>query len=268
MSPIKEPHYFCHNELPTRFTGPGDEGFNFHITRDLQSYQDLFSDATGYPVVGEASVYYLTFPETANRIREVRPDARIVMVLRNPVDRAYSAYLHTRRDGREDLDFSAALAAESQRRQQGYQPLWWYRQAGFYAASVQHYLSVFGAQHVQIFLYEDLQQTDRVMQKILHFLGASTQVKLDTRTRYNTSGRVKSRFWYNFFDHPNGVKELLKPLFPVTVREHLGQKAKAMTLQKESIPMPLRKQLRTEYQEDIINLQDVIGRDLSHWMEL
>ncbi|SFU31632.1 sulfotransferase family protein [Alicyclobacillus macrosporangiidus] len=265
MSAIKEPHYLCAEHFPPKFTGPGDEGFSEHITRTREQYLSLFAKADGYRVIGEASVYYLSFPSTAQRIKELNPAAKLVAVLRNPVDRAFSAYLHTVRDGRETLTFEEALAAEPDRKQRGYQPLWWYREIGLYSKGVAEYLRVFGPDQIKVYLYEDLKNIARVLHEIFHFMGIEP-LTIDTSIRYNVSGIPKSRFLYTFFAQPNWFKNALKPLFPTALRQRLGHRAKALTLRKVEMRPETKRELQEYYRDDILALQELLHRDLSHWL--
>ena len=266
MSRVKEPHYLCSDFFPDDFTGPGDEGFSENTCRNREDYLQLFESGASVPVRGEASVYYLLYPGVAERIHELNPDAKIVMVLRNPVDRAFSAYLHTTRDGRETLSFEDALAAEQSRRDQGYQPLWWYREAGLYSEQVKRYLKVFPDDQMRIFLYEDLQDTATVVREILTFLGVDTEVQIDTSIHHNASGVPKSRWLYQFFSDKHPVKEMLKPFFPKSIRHKLGEKAKSMVLEKTTMKPSTRRRLTEYFQPDIGRLEALIGRDLSPWL--
>ena len=102
MSPVKEPNFFCSEE-----NSDGD-----FATR-LGAYQDLFRDVSGEKAIGEASHCYLYEPEAAARIQEYITDAKLIAVLRDPVDRAYSHFLHMVRNGSEPLtDFALALREE------------------------------------------------------------------------------------------------------------------------------------------------------------
>ncbi len=266
MSPIKEPHYFCSDYFPEHFTGPGDEGFSENRIRTMDDYMKLFEQGSQALIRGEGSVYYLYFPDIAKRIFKFNPESKIVLILRNPVDRAFSAYMHTLRDGRETLTFEEALEEEHARREKGYQPLWWYRKLGLYSAQVERYLEVFPSEQRKIFLFEDLRNTPKVVKETLEFLGLNTNVYIDTSIKHNISGIPKSRKLYRFFAESHPIKELLKPFLPKPVRQKLGQRAKAMTLRKETINPETRETLRRYYLEDLERLQKLIDRDLSTWM--
>lgn len=267
MSEIKEPHYFCHDDFPTRFTGPGDEGFSENRLRTEEAYLKLFEPGQNALIRGEGSVYYIYFPDVAQRLMEFNPDSKVVLVLRNPIERAFSAYMHTVRDGRETLSFEEALKAESSRREQGYQPLWWYRELGLYTRQVERYQQVFPKDQLKIFLFEDLKDTSAVVADTLSFLGVDAKIPIDTSVKQNESGVPKSRFVYDFFAKPNGLKEVIKPMLPEKLRQRLGQQAKSMTLRKETMNPETRMELKEFYRDDIAALQDVLGRDLSNWMK-
>ncbi|HCI81284.1 MAG TPA: sulfotransferase, partial [Ktedonobacter sp.] len=104
ITPKKETHFFAHDLIPSNFTGPGDERLNNSLIRDEKQYAQLFADTTK-KVVGESSAFYLCFPEVAERIAQAVPDAKIIVILREPVDRTYSAHTFLSRDGRETLSF-------------------------------------------------------------------------------------------------------------------------------------------------------------------
>ncbi len=254
MSRVKEPHYFCVPDFPERFEGPGDQGFNDNTMRTLEDYMALFDGVQNERVVGEASVYYLTFPQVATRIHKFNPDAKIVFILRNPVERAYSAYMHTVRDGRETLSFEEALEQEAARKEQNYQPLWWYKEAGLYAKSIETYMSVFSRDQLKIFLYEDLADSERVVRELLSFLHLRDDVHIDTSIRHNQSGKPKSRAMYEFFAKPNAVKEVIKPFLPKDFRQKLGQRAKSMTLVKDKPSPKTEKMLARYFREDVLHL--------------
>lgn len=266
MSEIKEPHYFCNDQFPHEFSGPGDQGFSRNRLRTLEQYIQLFEAGKDMTIRGESSVYYLYFPHVAERIYQFNPDAKIVLVLRNPADRAFSAYMHTVRDGRETLSFEEALHQEATRRDMGYQPLWWYRELGLYSIQVERYLRMFSQKQLKIILYEDLSDdTERVIYDIWRFLGLKQDITIDPSVRLNESGVPISRSMYNFFAKPNPVKELLKKVLPTTFHQRLGQQAKLMTLQKLSMNETTKKNLINFYSHDMMKLQSMIERDLSHW---
>ena len=126
MPQNKEPKFFAWDgsEGPA-FIGPGDEQGVDSTIFQLEAYQALFADVTSETAIGEASTAYLFFADnTAERIWRRIPEAKLIAFLRHPVERAYSAYMHLVRDGRETAgDFAAGLSLEAQRRRDNWAPL-------------------------------------------------------------------------------------------------------------------------------------------------
>src|SRR5689334_11885254 len=137
ISPTKEPNFFALAGQDVHFAGPGDSIVNrVSITR-LDEYEALFKSAGKGMAVGEASTLYLYNPGTAEAIRRLIPDARVLAILRDPAERAYSSYLHMRRDGREPVArFEDALAEEDARVHNHWEHLWHYSRLGFYYAQL------------------------------------------------------------------------------------------------------------------------------------
>src|SRR2546422_6589407 len=154
MAPRKEVNFFTAHHFP--WAGPGDERINRVVIQDEDRYTQLFAGVAGEKVIGESSVFYLCYPGTVERIVQAVPDAKIIIVLREPVDRAYSAYMYLVRDGREHFGFAEGLKLEEERRQQGFEPMWWYKELGLYYRQVKRYLDVFGTQQVKVLLYDEL----------------------------------------------------------------------------------------------------------------
>jgi hypothetical protein len=115
MSAVKEPKYFAFDEQPD-WHGPGDQRATRTYTYDRESYQRLFDGAEQFAASGESSPWYLYSPIAAAKIRQEIPAARIIIVLRHPVDRAYSNWAINLQSGRETItDFHRALKAERNR---------------------------------------------------------------------------------------------------------------------------------------------------------
>ena len=129
------------------------------------------------------------FPDSARRIQQLVPDARIVAVLRNPVERAFSKYLQMRRDRAEPLDqFAAAVAAEAKRKGEGWAPTWLYMDRGFYSRQLKPYLELFERRQIHVILYEDLRHDPKgCLREIFAFLQVDPDIEVDTGQHHNVS---------------------------------------------------------------------------------
>ena len=170
-------------------TGPSWKEVSFfdrHWWRGASWYRGQFPLRSGGRLVGEASPSYLFHPLAPGRVRALVPDARLVAVLRNPVDRAYSHYQHEVSLGREPLSFEAALAAEEERTRgeverlvahpRAFSPAWWdhtYVSRGLYAEQLERWLAVFPREQLLILSSDDLSdRPEETYREILAFLGA------------------------------------------------------------------------------------------------
>ncbi|WP_067621209.1 sulfotransferase family protein [Alicyclobacillus acidiphilus] len=269
IPPKKEAHFFSIPDFPPVFRGPGDEGMNQYTIRDRDMYYHLFDGVAGEKAIGESSVFYLYYPGTAQRMKQEIPDAKIIIMLRNPVDRAFSAYMHLIRDEREHRSFRESLAKEAEFKANDFEPMWYYRELGLYSEQVKRYLETFGRDRVKVIIFEEFVK-DAVsgVQDVAAFLGVSTDFVPDTSIRHNESGVPKSRLLYNFISKPHGIKELVKPLVPTGVRERLGNQAKSMVLERAQMDPDVRSELEAYFAEDVKKLEELLHRDLSVWRKV
>jgi Sulfotransferase family len=166
MSYPKEPHFF------TQVNPPAELRWHFEAYASPQRYLGLFEGSRGFKAVGEASTSYLWHPQVAWRIRRQVPDARIIIALRDPIERAYSHYLMHVREGIQPLDFYDALQEDLGRTDPAWAISHFYVGKGQYARQVRRYLEVFGPDRVRIVLFDDLERDARAqLGEIARFLG-------------------------------------------------------------------------------------------------
>jgi len=271
MSPIKEPFFFDH-EIDSRgevvrekFGGPVTPHVKF---ADIREYRTLFRGVSGEKAIGEASVLYIYAPGTAERIKRYVPEAKLIALLRNPADRAYSAFLHAVRIGREPLtDFAQALREEDDRIWYNWHYQFHYRNRGHYYAQLKRYFEVFGREKVGVWLYEDLSNDPvGVVQCALRFLGVNDTFTPDISRKHNPSRIPKSEFARFTIRLMNTTLPVVSKVSP-PASEGFRQLVNSRIL-AESPPIDpeIRKQLREGYRKDILKLQELIGRDLSVWL--
>ena len=128
MSPVKEPQFFTFENEALDFHGPGDWHITHQIVKDLENYRKLFQGVTEERAIGEASTVYLYSSRTAERIHSYIPDAKLIAILRDPVERAYSNYVQAIHSDREPLDdFLQAFREEQNRIRKKWLYFWHYR---------------------------------------------------------------------------------------------------------------------------------------------
>jgi hypothetical protein len=238
-----------------------------NAVKTLEEYQTHFTEGAHYSARGESSPLYLYYPRSAERIRHYIPDVKLIAVLRHPADRAYSQYLMAKRDERECLNFSDALAAEEQRIADGYSHYWHYRQRGFYAAQLRPYFDLFKREQLRIYLYEDyLSDPVELLRDIFRFLKVDDTFVPDMSVRHNESKIPRNRALQVFLTQPRVSKNLVKRFVPVRWTRRIGDRLRRQNLTKPPFPLETRRHLIDVYREDIRELQDMLGRDLSHWL--
>ena len=266
-SEIKEPAFFAFEGSPVRFAGPDDARALRYIVRDIERYQQLFRKAGGKARIGEASTIYMYAPEAAGRIQHYVPKAKLIAVLRDPVDRAFSAYRHLVRDGRESLSFEAGLAAEPSRTAASWHPIFHYKQRGFYHAQLRPFFERFGRDQIAVHTYDDFKADPRAfLRAIFSFLEIDPDFRADMSVRHNVSGVPKSRLLHAVIGRPSRAKDLVKRLLPAgAMRVHAAFMRRNLKVSAPKIPPDTERGLREEYREDILRLESLIGRDLSAW---
>lgn len=271
-SPIKGPCFFAFDEgEKVRVYGPRDQQvFDRHIITDLDKYQALFAGTKDERALGEASVLYLYSPTAPRRIKQYIPEVKLIAILRNPVDRAFSSYMHLRRDGREFLDdFADGLQAEESRVAAQWQHLWHYTRVGFYYAQLSRYYELFRPDQIAVYTYDEFRADSlKVLKQIFLFLRVDDSFIPDNSIWRNVSGIPKLRWVHSVVNRRNPLKTIMKPLLPRALRGSLraGVIQWNTAVGKTKCPEELRAYLRDLYREDILKLQSLIQRDLSHWL--
>lgn len=271
MSPVKEPRFFALEMEPkppgpVRLPGPG-----FSEVRDIEIYKSLFDGVTTEKAYGEASPIYIYHPTAPERIHHHIPDVKIIAILRNPTERAFSHYLHICRIGKEPItSFAEAIATEPQRLKDNWSELWHYRRRGQYGEQLQRYFNLFDRNQIRVYLNEDLKTNSQaVFQDIFQFLGVDDQFEISTAQRHNTARKLpKNKAIHSFLTQQNPLKSLVKPLLPARYRMQLRKQINQKNLAVPTLPQDMREQLVDWYREDILCLQGLIQRDLSAWLKV
>jgi hypothetical protein len=267
MSPVKEPHFFVSHSLKLPYRGIGDHVGK--IIKDSKEYEALFSNVRNETKIGEASALYLYHYKNAiPKIRAILGDIEIVIILRNPVDRAYSAYMHLIRDDREYQSFEDGLKEEAQRIANNWCSLWHYTSIGFYYNQVKAYLENFS--QVKIFLFDELKESPLALLKALYnFLDVdSSFIPNDLGVRYEVTGIPKYRLIYNILRKPNPLKSAIKLFISEEKRMNIREKIMRFFVTKRpEMRLETRKHLIEVFKEDVLALQDSINKDLTHWLE-
>ena len=265
VSKIKEPYFFSfEGENLLKCCGPGDQEVLKSAVTELSSYRKLFADVKNESVLGEASVSYLYTPRACERIYNYVPDVKLIAILRNPIEQAYSSFLHQLREGYENTrDFQEALDQEQKRLDIGWMYFWGYKRNGYYSKLLKPYYDKFKPDKIKIFLYEDLiSDLQGLIREIFSFLNVDPHFKPELSIRYNVSGIPRNRFLYELIDGGGLIKSGVKSLLSSNVKRLIRKSL----LDKPPISKSIKQALLEDYREDIMKLQSLISRDLSSWL--
>lgn len=239
-----------------------------YVVKDESTYLNLFSGALpSQSVIGEASTWYFSVPGVAERIKSYSKDAKILVILRNPVDRAYSAWCHARRDKLEPCEeFNSALQKENDRGEVEF--LLRYHRMGMYSDSLAEYLSVFGADRVRVLLYEDLLDDELTLWKQLcGFLEIDQSVEMPRQRRPNRSGQPRSQLVQTVLGS-HRIKAGIRAIIPTQAAFWMKERVDGMNLKQfPRLDEDTRATLLNYYRQEIETLARMIGRDLSGWLE-
>lgn len=265
----KECHYLAFPDTPPRFTGPGDDTeFNRIVITDRDRYLRCFDGARDERAVGEASVFYLYRPDSLRMALTLEPGMRFIVVLREPIDRAYSAYSHHVRDQRETAPtFSAALAQEDQRIIDGWGYGWHYRHVGDYVTQLAELRSIVPADQVHVLLYDYLAADPiSAMQDVYRFLGVDPTFVPDASIVLNASGAPRLSALNRLLTRDNGIKTAVKRVIPYELGLRLSHRVRNWNLRRDNGLTPdERRAVEPLFDLDHDRLAELSGCDLSPW---
>jgi len=260
MSKPKEVNFFSCEEIEKQ--GLYYNSFKVHT---IDEYERLFNNADGKKTVGEASVSYLFYPNTPLKIKNLIPNAKIIILLREPVERAYSHYLMDKRLGLVDLDFDEIVYKKKKHK---FLDLYYqqYIELGLYFEQVFRYLSTFGENQVKIYLFDDIKNNlPKVLEDLFGFLEIDANLKIDPNKKYNTFSMPKNNFIILLYSS-NIIRKIFNTIIPVSMKENVMniffEKVKKPKMNLETI-----RHLKKFYKSDLMKLENLIKKDLSSWHE-
>jgi len=271
MSPVKEPFFFSFINKKPYFKGPFDQKTNEEIITSLDEYKNLFQGVNDEKAIGECSNSYLYFQDSAAHIKKFIPECKIIIILRNPLERAFSHYMQAVMIGHENLIFEEALKKEKERLKVNWRWHYQYVGQGMYYHQVKKYLEIFEMQMVKICFFEDLIHNPKdFMKKIYQFLGVQSEFVPELDKIYNRSGLPKNRFVHKFLRDSNLIKEITRPFTSTTMRGKLYNILSVINYDFKNKPIinkETRKYLADAFKNDSLKLQNIINRDLSAWFD-
>jgi len=239
-------------------------------------YEEVFNDEE---IILQGSVHYIFFENALRRIQKFNPEAKFILLLRNPVERAISAYEYAVKFNYEQLPINEAFLKEHERmKDEDIQVLsqLTYKHHGLYFRQIQIFLKYFQKEQLKVILFDDITtQPERVLAKTYEFLGVHPDFKPDFKAINNT-GEIRNKTFQKVIFGNGSIRNFLvqkvaKRILPHKVVSKMKWKIIHLnTNEKESnyldrIDIALRSELTNFFKKDIEQLENYLSRDLSHW---
>ena len=271
MSSIKEPHFFCadfHLESD-RFYGKQ----RFFDLRNESAYLQLFSKAKDVKIAGESSTNYLYSQVAAEKIHNFNPDAKIIIILREPANFLYSLHSHYVKFTEEnEPDFLTALALETRRKQEQFlssrvtSPSYlYYSQRVQYYQQVKRYCDRFSPEQIKVIIFEEFKsENERIFREVLEFLGVESSFTPEYAA-VNVNKEVKFKVINDLINSPlvkNISKNILSQEFNDFVRDNIVEKFLWHQAPKSKIPEEIKLKLMHQYQTEVTKISELLDQDL------
>jgi hypothetical protein len=235
VTPVLEPRFFAFEGHSLDYQGPGDWLLKDRVVTSAVDYLALFDGVTTETAIGEVSPAYLSSIRAPHRIYHYAPNAKIIAILRNPVERAVSSFRLEQLTGFETVPSLAdALDLETNRTRAGWSYVWRYGYRGLYYTHLRRYFDLFPRDRIKVFRYEDWA---------------------------DDAGRALLREVLDFLEVDYGAL----PRCAVRLNSTSTERFAAAGATRFEPSAELRARLACRYQADISRLEDLIGLDLSAW---
>ena len=260
---FKEPHFF-------------DIAENYN--NGIEWYERNYFNNINQNIIADFTPSYFFEKEAPKRIfNNLGGGVKFIVILRHPVERAYSHYLHSVRDKNEDLSFEEAILKEDSRIEKfiengdylSYLRNSYYHQ-GLYGAMIERYLKYFSLDNFLFIHFENEFKADRkkIIDKLLVFIGAKTEIDLNLDLLSNPASRNRSVFLKKLIRKKGWWKKVLKFMIPyIQIRQIIRNKVQRANLkefQQEKLSEKLKTDLYNEYfKEDIIKFEKLTNKKLS-----
>ena len=253
MSPIKEPLFFAPLTYPFE---------RFMAIKNKKEYLSLFKNAKSQKAIGEASSGYLTDPDSPKLIHDQIPNAKIIMILRNPVERAFSYYLHNIRNGLETKNFREAIECEIQNIKDNTVHRF-YLGGSMYYEAIKRYIEKFGRNQVKVLIFEEFITKElEYVKDVLNFLGIESDPPKSIGDLDNAFRIAKNSPAQKILTNKSILKFVRKTRISQQRIQWLREKILEKKIPKPNLSPEDRKFLEEYSHDDIQKLKSLLGYDL------
>ncbi|NND77504.1 MAG: hypothetical protein HKN39_04925 [Flavobacteriales bacterium] len=270
--PVKETFYFIRDHYPSNLLDYPKQRRPESIVRSLSDYQEIYSTAKGR-TSGEIGTGYLHHYETA--IPEIKKtlgeDVKIIIILRDPIERTYSGYLHFKKFSIEMDGLIQEIKMENSRKAEGYDFMWQFSGLSYYYESVKAYMGSFN--NVSIFFYEDLKKDPKkFLNDVLRSIGVEVSVDIDVAKSFNPSGDPKSGALQKMITGDHWFKRSMRPVYHFLLGKEkarsIRDRMRDSNIQKHDMDPENRAVLKELFSDDVLKLRSLLRKDVNKINEL
>jgi len=267
---LKEPGFFV-------FEGQADinddrEGWKPYI-RDIDAYHALFADVRGEKAIGESTAAYieLVTPAVIERMRRYVPDVRLIANFRHPVDHAFSYYVMRSRGRVVSIDDFAAVLRRDFDRADPLGVRWGLDETHYarsYASRIELYLKAFDRGRIRLGLYDDFNADPQAyVSDLFGFLEVDEGFRVDMSQQLNPGRVLRSSALRSITHKDNPIRTLARKIIPAGMRKRASRKLIEANLRPApKLDAELRRELSLGFGDEIHRLEEILDRDLSHWL--
>lgn len=265
----KEPKFITSQFLDLPFEWVWDDILENTIITNFDDYKKLYNFVNNEKIVWDASPDNLYYYNNSIPIikKYLWENVKILIILRNPTDRAYSSYLHLVRDWRESLSFEDSLKEEEQRIKNNREPLWHLKKVWLYYEQVKSFIESF--ENVKVCYFEDLKNnSEQLLIDIFSFLWVDSTVQVDISKKYNISWKPKSKILHSYMKRKSIIKDIVKWFLKIFMNEEQIIKLRWNIIEKNLSKISMNEStkiaLNNYFRGDIIKLEKLLNKDLSY----
>ena len=268
MPAQKELHFFTFNILSKLKNGPKDATIKETQIDNSEKYLSFYKNVRNEVAIGDASPSYINYPSQFKKIKEYLNDPKIIIILRDPINRAYSNYLHLKREHRETLTFKEAIFKEDERKKNKYSDFWYYKFNSTYYDKIIKAKETFS--NVLILTSEELSNNgDATLKNVYKFLEVDDNFKLKRKfNNFNKGGHFKENIFTKIIFQPSTLKNIIKKFIKPTpfLKIIISKIANIFSKKPKKIDAESLKYLKKYFKKEVEKLE-TLNIDTSKWRD-
>lgn len=268
MPAQKELHFFTFNILSKLNNGPKDAIVKKTQINNSEKYLNFYKGVTNEIAIGDASPSYINYPSQFKKIKKYLNDPKVIIILRDPINRAYSNYLHLKRENRETLSFKEAIFKEDERKTNKYSDFWYYKFNSTYYDKIIKAKEIFS--DVLILTSEELSNNgEATMKNVYKFLEVNDTFKLRRKfNNFNKGGHFKQNIFTKIIFQPSTLKNIIKQFIKPTsfLKIIISKIANIFRRKPQKIDDESLKYLKKHFRKEVEKLK-ALNIDISKWRD-